>query len=130
MTIKQLPKGAKYRITETASDHVASFEVFSEDMEDKGAKIEKVSGSNEDDIEEDLTTAFETVDVLDGTVVVAWENSKDKTERIAPDTGDNSINSILIYAGMTFVSAAALAVFAATGRMNRRREAKNDKTIR
>ena len=130
VTIKQLPKGAKYRITETASDHVASFEVFSEDMEDKGAKIEKVSGSNEDDIEEDLTTAFETVDVLDGTVVVAWENSKDKTERIAPDTGDNSINSILIYAGMTFASAAALAVFAATGRMNRRREAKNDKTIR
>ncbi len=130
VTIKQLPKGAKYRITEEASDHVASFEVFSEDMADKGAKIVKASGSNENDVEEDLATAFETVDILDGTVVVAWENNKDNTERIAPDTGDNSINSILIYAGMTFASATALAVFAATGRTNRRREAKNDKAIR
>ena len=130
VTIKQLPKGAKYRITETASDHIARFEVFSEDMADKGAKIDKASGSNEKDTEEDLSTAFETVDVLDGTVVVAWENSKGRKPGTSPDTGDNSMNSILIYAGMTFASAAALAVFAATGRKNRRREAKNDKAIR
>ncbi len=130
VTIKQLPKGAKYRITETASDHIARFEVFSEDMADKGAKIDKASGSNEKDTEEDLATAFETVDVLDGTVVVAWENSKGRKPGTSPDTGDNSINSILIYAGMTFASAAALAVFAATGRMNKRRKAKNDKAIR
>ena len=121
VTIKQLPKGAQYCITETASDHVARFEVFSENMADKGAKIAKASGSNEDDTEEDLTTAFETVDILDGTVVVAWENSKGQTLRIPPDTGDNSINSILIYAGMTLASAAALAAYAAISKIHKRR---------
>ena len=76
VTIKQLPKGAKYRITEEPSDHVAGFRIFSEDMEDKGAKILKASGSNED-ASKGLSTEFETVDLLDGTVVVLWENNRD-----------------------------------------------------
>ncbi|MBR3200099.1 MAG: VaFE repeat-containing surface-anchored protein [Mogibacterium sp.] len=77
VTIKQLPKGARYRITEKASDHVAGFRLFSEDMADKGAKIIQASGSNDEDAAKELTTALETVDLMDGTVVVAWENNRD-----------------------------------------------------
>lgn len=76
VTIMQLPKGAKYRITQEPSDHVAGFRLFSEDMADKGAKILNASGSNED-ASKGLSTAFETVDLLDGTVVVLWENNRD-----------------------------------------------------
>ena len=76
VTILQLPKGAKYRITQEPSDHVAGFRVFSEDMADKGAKITQASGNGEDAAKE-LSTAFETVDLLDGTVVVLWENNRD-----------------------------------------------------
>lgn len=75
--IKQLPKGAKYRITEAASDHVAEFKVFSEDMADKGAKIVLASGSNDEEAAKALSTALETVDLFDGTVVVLWENNRD-----------------------------------------------------
>ena len=77
VTIKQLPKGARYRITEKASDHVAGFRLFSEDMADKGAKIIQASGSNDEDAAKELATALETVDLMDGTVVVAWENNRD-----------------------------------------------------
>ena len=76
VTIKQLPKGAMYRITEERSDHVAEFRLFSEDMENNGAKILKAYGSN-DDASKELSTEFETVDLLDGTVVVRWENNRD-----------------------------------------------------
>lgn len=76
VTIKQLPKGAKYRITETASDHSAGFRLFSEDMADKGAKIIRDSGNNDEDASKDLATEFETVDLLDGTIVVLWENNR------------------------------------------------------
>jgi hypothetical protein len=77
LTIKMLPKSAQYRITEAASDHVAEFKVFSEDMGGKGAVVTKASGSNKAKAAKDLSTAFETVDLFDGTVVVAWENSRD-----------------------------------------------------
>ena len=75
--IKQLPKGAQYRITEKASDHVAGFKVYSEDMADKGAKIVLPSGSNGNDAAKPLSTELETVDQFDGTVVVLWENNRD-----------------------------------------------------
>ena len=75
--VKQLPKGAKYRITEAASDHVAEFRAFSEDMADKGAKIVMASGSNDTEAAKALATALETVDLCDGTVVVLWENNRD-----------------------------------------------------
>ena len=75
--IKQLPKGAQYRITEKASDHVAGFKVYSEDMADKGAKIVLPSGSNGNDAAKPLSTELETVDQFDGTVVILWENNRD-----------------------------------------------------
>lgn len=76
ITVLQLPKGAKYRITQEPSDHVAGFRLFSEDMADKGANIIRDHGSSED-ASTSLSTDFETVDLLDGTVVVLWENNRD-----------------------------------------------------
>jgi hypothetical protein len=77
VTVKKLPKGASYQITEKASDHVAEFKTFSEDMAEKGARIVKTEGSNDRNAAEDLATALETVDLFDGTVVVVWENNRD-----------------------------------------------------
>jgi hypothetical protein len=77
LVIKKLPKNAKYRITEEPSDHVAEYKVFSEDMTDKGAKIIKAEGNNSAEAAKALSTALETVDMFDGTVVVLWENNRD-----------------------------------------------------
>ena len=110
--IRQLPKGAQYQITEDASDHVAGFTVYSEDMADDGARIAVVSGSNEEDSSEDLSTEVETVDLFDGTVVVQWENRREKTR--TPDTGDRS--DMMMYAvlagtaAMTFLALAAVRI--------------------
>ena len=112
VTIKKLPKGAKYQVTEASSDHEAGFRVFSEDMADKGAEIVQASGSNAEDVSKDLSTALETVDLFDGTVVIAWENNRD----LAALTG---------IAGPDYkVYAAALAAFAviALALAGRRRE--------
>lgn len=77
VTIRQLPKSSQYQITEKASDHVAEFKVFSEDMAEKGARIIQASGSNNEEASKTLSTALETVDLFDGTVVVLWENNRD-----------------------------------------------------
>ena len=122
VTVKQLPKGAQYRITEKASDHVASFSISSEDMENKGAKIAKATGSNSADTSRDLTTAHETVDLLDGTVVVKWENSR---HIISPETGD--ISGLATYSVLAFAAVASLAVFTAGRMINKRKEIRNEK---
>lgn len=75
--IRQLPKGATYQVTEAASDHVAEYKLFSEDMAGKGAKIVQASGSNAEDAAKELATAVETVDMADGTIVVLWKNNRD-----------------------------------------------------
>ena len=77
VTIRQLPKGAKYQITERASDHEAQFKVFSEDMAKKGARIVQAEGNTVEEEAKDISTAMETVDLFDGTVVVLWENNRD-----------------------------------------------------
>ena len=122
VTVKQLPKGAQYRITEKASDHTAAFTITSEDMENKGAKIAKASGSNSADTSKDLATALETVDLLDGTIVVKWENSR---HIITPETGDMS--GLAVYSGLTAIAATALVVFAAGRRRNKRKEIRHEK---
>ena len=75
--IRDLPKGATYKVTEAASDHIAEYRIFSEDMADKGAKIIKAEDSNGADAGKILATAVETVDLFDGTVVILWENNRD-----------------------------------------------------
>lgn len=75
VTVQQLPKGAKYWISEAPSDYKGKFRVFSEDMADKGAKITQPEGTGKEDDEDPLATAIETVDLFDGTVIVFWENN-------------------------------------------------------
>jgi len=98
VTIKQLPKSATYRITETASDHVHEYKMFSEDMAKKGAKIVQVEGTNKEDAAKALATALETVDLFDGTVVVFWQNNRD----LATTTG------IVTHTGIWFATFAGL----------------------
>lgn len=75
--VRALPKGATYKVTEAASDHIAEYRIFSEDMADKGAKIIRAEDSNGADAGRILATAVETVDMFDGTVVILWENNRD-----------------------------------------------------
>ena len=76
--IKRLPKSASYMITEAASDHVAGFRLFPEDMDEEDAKIIVREASNEGEARKILSTAEETVDSMDGTIIVLWENNKDQ----------------------------------------------------
>ena len=101
ITIKKLPKGAKYQITEAASDHVAEFKACSEDMADTGATIVLASGSNGEDAAKELSTALETVDIFDGTVVIAWENNRDLATVTAVQSylGIWALATVLVLAG-------------------------------
>ena len=111
--IKELPKGASYKVTEAASDHVAEYRMFSEDMADKGAKIIRSEDSNGEDAARPLTTAAETVDLLDGTVVILWENNRD----LATLTG------VITYTGIRAAALAAVLACMAAMVIYRRRYA-------
>ena len=115
VTVKRLPKGAEYQIEESPSGHETSFEVSSEDMKDKGARIVSPEGSNAKEPERSLSTAFEQVDLFDGTVIVSWENHREKA---APETGDRS--SLILLSGMACAAAAALAALIAARRRKRK----------
>ena len=112
--IRQLPKGATYTVTEAASDHIAEYRVFSEDMEGKGAKISVKEASNGAEAAKMLSTAKETVDLFDGTVVVLWENNRD----LATLTGTRT--DIGVWAA-GFVMAIAGAISLIVRRRNERR---------
>ena len=103
VAIRNLPKGAKYKITEASSDHVAEYKAFSEDMAEKGAKIVKASGSNGEDVAKELSTALETVDLYDGTVVIVWENNRDLATLTAVQSNLEiwALATALVLAGMT-----------------------------
>lgn len=113
VTICQLPKGAEYQITEKASDHVAQFKVFSEDMAKKGARIVQAEGKSAEDASRDLSTALETVDLFDGTVVVLWENNRDLA----------TLTAVQSYTGI-WGSATALVLSAAITLLVKRRKYK------
>ena len=74
--IRQLPKGAQYRITEEASGHAAQFTLTAENAQG-GAVIAQTSGNSGGETDKELATALETVDLFDGTVTAAFENSRD-----------------------------------------------------
>ena len=114
--IKQLPKSATYVVTEAASDHIAQYRMFSEDMEKKGAKIVTKEANNGAEAAKILATAKETVDLFDGTIVVLWENNRD----IATLTGVRT--NLGIWAGaLALVLAGILPILA-----RRRRYASED----
>ena len=100
--IKNIIRGATYQVTEAASDHVSQYQVFSENMQDDGAVITDPHGTNAGRSAEDLTTAIETVDSDDGTVVVYFRNNRD----LATVTGSDD------YSGIWFASAVVTAVIA------------------
>ena len=109
--IKQLPKSATYVVTEAASDHIAQYKMFSEDMEKKGAKIVTKEANNGAEAAKILATAKETVDLFDGTIVVLWENNRD----IATLTG------VQTYLGI-WAGALALVLFGIATILVRRRK--------
>ena len=106
VTIKKLPKGAKYQITEAPSEHAAEFRVFPEDKADKDAVIVQASGSNSEDVTKELSTALETVDLFDGTVVISWENNRD----LAALTGIGGIDYGVYAASLAVLPALALII--------------------
>jgi len=130
--IRRLPKDAVYRIEETPSDHTASFKVYPEDMGQDGAIIIQAEGSNADDTEAALSTAAETVDMFDGTVVIAWENNKEKEPPEKPDipgipfTGDRS--DLMLHAGMALAAASALAAMIRARRKKMDSEEKGERS--
>ena len=84
-------------------------------MKDKGARIVHPEGSNAKEPERSLSTAIEQVDLFDGTVIVSWENHREKA---APETGDRS--SLILLSGMACAAAAALAALIAARRRKRK----------
>lgn len=106
VTIKKLPKGAKYQITEAPSEHAAEFRVFPEDKADRDAVIVQASGSNSEDVTKELSTALETVDLFDGTVVISWENNRD----LAALTGIGGIDYGVYAASLAVLPAIALII--------------------
>ena len=112
--IRGVPKGAKYLVTEEASDHAAEYRLISEDMADNGARIASTEGSNGNEVYRTLATAEETVDLFDGTVAIEFCNNREKQEntfgdRNFPDTGDSG--EMMIYLAVMAASACALILF-------------------
>lgn len=116
--VRDLPKGATYKVTEAASDHIASYKMYSEDMAEKGAKIVKAEDSNGSEEAKALATATETVDLFDGTVVILFENNRD----LAAITGYAGID-YRVYAAVLAVLMAGTAFIVISGKNRRRRSA-------
>ena len=66
---------ATYKITEAASDHVASYKIKSLDGEE--VVIAKASDTNNNMSAKALSTSTETVDAGDGIIYVMYENNRD-----------------------------------------------------
>lgn len=109
ITVKKLPKSAKYQVTEAASDHVASYEVKSEDMPED-AIIVKAEDTNGITSAKELVTELERVDQFDGTIVILWENNRDLATTTAVNTDP-----------WIWVAALALTMIGATALIIRRR---------
>lgn len=69
---EKLPVGATYKVTEASSDHVASYRLKSKEDSVVFVKAEDTKG-----VKGALSTATETVDANDGTVEVAFTNTRD-----------------------------------------------------
>ena len=106
VTIKRLPKNSHYRITEAPSDHAAEYSVSSEDMAEAGARILQPEGDKYEDTGSALSTALETVDMFDGTVVVLWKNNRET----APLTGFAGINYLVYGSLIAILTSITIAV--------------------
>ncbi len=101
--IPGIPCEASYKITESASDHVASYRVAAEGEE---PEIVKASDTNGTLSAKALSTATETVDRGDGTVHIMYSNNRD----YGALTGIPSYMLIWIIAGLLTVALAFIYV--------------------
>lgn len=101
--IEGLPTGATYTVSEASSDHIASYAVTS--SEATGSTIATASGANAA-TQTALATGTESVDRGDGTVTVAYTNTRD----ITTITGVPSTIIALIAAGAVAALVAAMFV--------------------
>ena len=88
--LKGIPEGALYKIREAASDHLASYELSSDNRETEAGKAPvMVKTSNRNEAKETaLSTEEETMDQTDGTVTVSFTNDRG----IAVVTGVNMMS--------------------------------------
>ena len=89
LVLNALPRSASYRITESASDHIAQYNIVStnNDQTDKAVFTETghtPGGSDADHLgvantrsDQQLATKVEFVDRYDGTVTVIFQNNRD-----------------------------------------------------
>lgn len=108
IVLNALPRGANYTVTEAKSDHVASYALTSQKMEGDNAVENKdaaiASAAKANDTKGELATANETVDAADGTVTVAYTNTRD----ITPPTG---VAGGMAFGAMALALVGAMVVF-------------------
>ena len=75
-------------------------------MAEAGAKIEQTEGNNYEDTESVISTALETVNMFDGTIVVLWENNRET----APLTGFAGIDYLAYGVLIAILASATLAM--------------------
>lgn len=108
IVLNALPRGANYTVTEAESDHVASYALTSQKM-DGGKAVTNAdaviaSAAKANDTKGELATANETVDAADGTVTVAYTNTRD----ITPPTG---VAGGMAFGAMALALVGAMVVF-------------------
>lgn len=108
IVLNALPRGAHYTVTEAKSDHVASYALTSQKMEGEKAVTNAdaviASAAKANDTKGELATANETVDATDGTVTVAYTNTRD----ITPPTG---VAGGMAFGAMALALVGAMVVF-------------------
>lgn len=108
IVLNALPRGSHYTVTEAESDHVASYALTSQKMEGEKAVTNAdaviTSAAKANDTKGELATANETVDAADGTVTVAYTNTRD----ITPPTG---VAGGMAFGAMALALVGAMVVF-------------------
>ena len=108
IVLNALPRGSHYTVTEAESDHVASYALTSQKMDggkavaNDGAIIAGAAKANK--TKGALATENETVDAADGTVTVAYTNTRD----ITPPTG---VAGGMAFGAMALALVGAMVVF-------------------
>ena len=108
IVLNALPRGSHYTVTEAESDHVASYALTSQKM-DGGKAVENkdaviVTTGEANNTKGELATSNETVDAADGTVTVAYTNTRD----ITPPTG---VAGGMAFGAMALALVGAMVVF-------------------
>lgn len=108
IVLNALPRGSHYTVTEAESDHVASYALTSQKMDGNKAVANAdaaiAGAAKANDTKGALATENETVDAADGTVTVAYTNTRD----ITPPTG---VAGGMAFGAMALALVGAMVVF-------------------